>query len=57
LMISEVGSQSTLARLEKPATCIRRSQYWCSTSMHDSLPAANTTDWRSYPLTDFLLNF
>jgi len=33
LMILEGGSHSTLARLEKPATCTRGFRYWCSASM------------------------
>jgi len=32
-MISKGGFHSTLARLERSATCIRGSRYWCSASM------------------------
>jgi len=33
MMILEGGFHSTLARLERPATCTRASRYWCSDSM------------------------
>jgi len=54
------GSPKTRARLERPASCTKGSQFWCSASILSfcmTVCQPDCTDWWLYPILYFLFNF
>jgi len=56
-MILERGFLKTRARLERPASCTKGFQFWCSASMLSFCMTVCCTDWWSYPILYLLFNF